>query len=87
MSSSVISKRFFLLNFRSQSMELILADDLFPDDLSVEERTNHWIHMFSLFSSCHEKALNTILIQKRRLQDEMKNYLAIRKKLKVKCKD
>jgi sister-chromatid-cohesion protein PDS5 len=49
-------------------MELILADDLFPDDLSVEERTNHWIHMFSLFSSCHEKALNTILIQKRRYQ-------------------
>ncbi|WJX30406.1 hypothetical protein P8452_18948 [Trifolium repens] len=71
--------------FRSQSMELILADDLFPDDLSVEQRTNHWIHMFSLFSSCHEKALNTILIQKRRLQDEMKNYLAIRKKLKKIC--
>ncbi|XP_045822500.1 sister chromatid cohesion protein PDS5 homolog B-like isoform X1 [Trifolium pratense] len=71
--------------FRSQSMELILADNLFPDDLSVEERTNHWIHMFSLFSSCHEKALNTILIQKRRLQDEMKTYLAIRKKLKEIC--
>ncbi|GAU33080.1 hypothetical protein TSUD_227390 [Trifolium subterraneum] len=62
--------------FRSQSTELILADNLFPDDLSVKERTNHWIHMFSLFSSCHEKAL---------LQNEMKNYLATRKKLKVKC--
>ncbi|KAK2453745.1 sister chromatid cohesion protein PDS5 protein A [Trifolium repens] len=71
--------------FRSQSMELVLADKLFPGDLSVKERTNHWIHMFSLFGSLHEKALNTILIQKRRLQNEMKNYLAIRKKLKAIC--
>ncbi|XP_012567744.1 sister chromatid cohesion protein PDS5 homolog B isoform X3 [Cicer arietinum] len=71
--------------FRSQSMELVLADNLFPDHLCVEERTKHWIHMFSLFSSHHVKALNTILTQKRRLQNEMKNYLAIRKKLKELC--
>ncbi|CAJ2674086.1 unnamed protein product [Trifolium pratense] len=71
--------------FRSQSIELVLGDNLFPSELSVKERTNHWIHMFSLFSSLHEKALNTILIQKRRLQNEMKNYLAIRKKLKAIC--
>lgn len=47
-------------------MELVLADNLFPEHLSVEERTKHWIHMFSLFSSLHEKALNAILAQKRR---------------------
>ncbi|KAK7275658.1 hypothetical protein RIF29_16778 [Crotalaria pallida] len=71
--------------FRTQNMEFVLAHDLFPEHLSVEERTKHWIHMFSLFSSLHEKALDTILTQKRRLQDEMKNYLALRMKLKEIC--
>lgn len=47
-------------------MDLILSDNLFPKHLSVVERTKQWIHIFSLFSSLHEKALNTILIQKRR---------------------
>jgi len=49
-------------------MELVLADNLFPEHLSVAERTKHWIHMFSLFSPHHEMALNTILVQKRRYQ-------------------
>ncbi|CAJ1971874.1 unnamed protein product [Sphenostylis stenocarpa] len=71
--------------FRFQNMEFVLADDLFPEDLPVEERTNHWIHMFSLFSFPHEKALDAILTQKRRFQNEMKNYLAMRKKLKEIC--
>ncbi|KAL5149747.1 Sister chromatid cohesion protein PDS5 A [Glycine soja] len=85
--------------FRFQNMEFVLANDLFPEDLSVEERTNHWMHMFSLFSFPHEKALDTILTQKRRyqyqhaavnrmkveFQNEMKSYLAMRKKLKEIC--
>ncbi|XP_050886005.1 sister chromatid cohesion protein PDS5 homolog B isoform X2 [Lathyrus oleraceus] len=71
--------------FRPQNMELVLSDNLFPEHLSVVERTKHWIHIFSLFSSLHEKALDTILIQKRRLQNEMKNYLALQKKLKEIC--
>lgn len=54
------------MNFRPQNMELVLSDNLFPEHLSVVERTKHWIHIFSLFSSLHEKALDTILIQKRR---------------------
>ncbi|KAI5435193.1 hypothetical protein KIW84_021856 [Lathyrus oleraceus] len=66
--------------FRPQNMELVLSDNLFPEHLSVVERTMHWIHIFSLFSSLHEKALDTILIQKRRMQNEMKNYLALPKK-------
>ncbi|XP_027368350.1 sister chromatid cohesion protein PDS5 homolog A [Abrus precatorius] len=75
------------VEFRLQKMEFVLADDLFPKHLSVEERTKHWIHMFSLFSSPHEKALNSILTQKRRLQNEMKNYLAMRKNLKEICSE
>lgn len=105
-------KVIFLQHFRFQNMEFVLANDLFPEDLSVEERTNHWMHMFSLFSFPHEKALDTILTQKRRyqyqhaavnrmkveyyclqivpffsrFQNEMKSYLAMRKKLKVPIK-
>ncbi|KAL2317798.1 hypothetical protein Fmac_031674 [Flemingia macrophylla] len=73
--------------FRSHHMEFVFADDLFPEDLSVEERTNHWIQMFSPFSFSHEKALNTIFTQKRRFQNEMKNYLAMRKKKKEICSE
>ncbi|XP_027940300.1 sister chromatid cohesion protein PDS5 homolog A isoform X2 [Vigna unguiculata] len=71
--------------FRFQNLEFVLADDLFPEDLPIEERTNHWIHMFSLFNFPHEKAFNTILAQKRRFQNEMKNYLATKKKMKDIC--
>ncbi|XP_020238238.1 sister chromatid cohesion protein PDS5 homolog A isoform X2 [Cajanus cajan] len=73
--------------FRSQHMEFVLADDLFPKDLPVVERINHWIHMFSLFSFSHERLLNTILTHKRRFQNEMKNYLAMRKKSKEICSE
>ncbi|XP_075648967.1 sister chromatid cohesion protein PDS5 homolog B isoform X1 [Castanea sativa] len=68
--------------FRSQNMELVLAEDLFPILLSVAERTRHWIHLFSLFTPLHVKALNSILSQKRRLQKEMQSYLALREKEK-----
>lgn len=50
-------------------MEHMLAEDLFPASLSVEERTRHWIFFVSLpkiFSASHEKALNSILSQKQR---------------------
>ncbi|XP_030527999.1 sister chromatid cohesion protein PDS5 homolog B isoform X3 [Rhodamnia argentea] len=72
--------------FRSQNMELLLAEDLFPD-ISLLERTMHWVHMFSLFTSMHVKALDTILSQKRRLQSELRNFLALRKKEKETCSD
>ncbi|KAK4429654.1 Sister chromatid cohesion protein pds5 [Sesamum alatum] len=64
------------LEFRPQSMELVLAD-LFPSSLSIDERTQRWIFMFSLFKPPHLKALKTILSQKRRLRDGLINYLDI----------
>lgn len=73
--------------FRPQSMELVLAKDLFPSLLSVEERTRHWVHLFSLFTPLHLKALNSILSQKRRLQNEMHIYLASRRKDKENCSE
>ncbi|GFP89800.1 sister chromatid cohesion protein pds5 homolog a [Phtheirospermum japonicum] len=60
--------------FRPQSMELVLAD-LFPASLSTEESTRHWIFIFSLFEPPHLKALKTILTQKRRLRDGLKDFL------------
>ncbi|XP_073145431.1 sister chromatid cohesion protein PDS5 homolog B isoform X2 [Henckelia pumila] len=60
--------------FRPQSLELVLAD-LFPTSLSTEERTKHWILMFSIFKPPHVKALKIILHQKRRLQDWLQEYL------------
>ncbi|KAL9683642.1 hypothetical protein QQ045_015467 [Rhodiola kirilowii] len=65
------------------NMELLLAEELFPDSLSVKERTRHWIAMFSHFDSLHIKALNTILLQKARFQREMQSYYSFQKKKKA----
>ncbi|OMO93987.1 Armadillo-like helical [Corchorus capsularis] len=70
--------------FRSQNIELVMAEELFPVLLPVEERARHWIRLVSLFSPLHVKALSAILSQKRRFQTEMRKYLAIRKG-KEKC--
>ncbi|XP_057974992.1 sister chromatid cohesion protein PDS5 homolog B isoform X2 [Malania oleifera] len=69
--------------FRPQNLEFVLSEELFPPSLSVMERTRHWIYLFLLFNPAHMKALNSILSQKRRLQTEMQNYLALRKKEKL----
>lgn len=59
------------LMHRPQRMEIVLADSLFPGSLSVEDRTRHWVFMFSLFTPCHLKALNAILSQKLRYFGEI----------------
>ncbi|XP_052189555.1 sister chromatid cohesion protein PDS5 homolog B isoform X2 [Diospyros lotus] len=66
-------------DFRPQNMELVLAEELFPVSLSIEEKTRQWILLFSLFNSSHLKVLNIILSQKRRLQAEMQVYLSLHK--------
>ncbi|GMJ02433.1 hypothetical protein like AT1G77600 [Hibiscus trionum] len=68
--------------FRSQNIELVIEEELFPILLPIEERTRHWIHLFSLFSPSHVKAVSAILSQKRRLQAELRNFLALRRKEK-----
>ncbi|GAB2260584.1 hypothetical protein Droror1_Dr00011439 [Drosera rotundifolia] len=71
------SKEFSLPN-----LELLLAMDLFPLDLTVEERAQHWIFMYSFFTPVHEKAFNSILFQKRRFQTDMRAYLSLWKSKK-----
>ncbi|XP_047321623.1 sister chromatid cohesion protein PDS5 homolog B [Impatiens glandulifera] len=67
--------------FRPQNMELVFVDELFPSSLSVAERTKHWISFFKLFTPLHLKALETILSQKKRLQCEMKAFLALQREV------
>ncbi|KAJ9566794.1 hypothetical protein OSB04_002760 [Centaurea solstitialis] len=73
--------------FGPQNIEHVLQEDLFPISLSVEERTRHWLFLFShsvsaqqngIFSSAHERALTAVLCQKKRLQIEMQSYLELR---------
>ncbi|KAK1371080.1 sister chromatid cohesion protein PDS5-like [Heracleum sosnowskyi] len=69
-------------DFGPLNMEHMLAENLFPNYLSVEERTRHWIFFVSLhkmFTLSHEKALNSILSHKQRLQTELKLYLELRR--------
>ncbi|KAM0947386.1 putative sister chromatid cohesion protein Pds5 [Dioscorea sansibarensis] len=73
--------------FRPQNMEVLLSEKLFPDCLSVMERTKHWVAFFSFFTPHHVKALNSILSQKRRLQEEMLLYLSLRGKEKDSSSD
>ncbi|KAK9758406.1 hypothetical protein RND81_01G227500 [Saponaria officinalis] len=71
-----------LKEFRPQNLELLLATDLFSASLSGEDRMEHWIYLYSLFTPAHVKALNLILSQKRRFQSEMREYLSLRIKEK-----
>lgn len=49
-------------------MELVFLEDLFPVQITVDERTQHWILMFSVFCPTDIKALERIFSQKKRLQ-------------------
>eukprot|EP01018_Ginkgo_biloba_P018620 Gb_23673 [translate_table: standard] len=68
--------------FRPPGMELVFSEDLFPIQLPVAERTQHWIVMFSVFSPTDIKALERILTQKQRLQQEIQVYLSLRQRSK-----
>ncbi|CAL9241015.1 unnamed protein product [Arabidopsis halleri] len=68
--------------FRSQNLELVLSDDLFPRLLPVEERMRHWVQCFAIMNHIHFKSLNSILSQKRRLQNELRQCLTLWRKAK-----
>ncbi|XP_078443131.1 binding protein isoform X2 [Wolffia australiana] len=65
-------------DFRSEDIELILCVSLFPPEFTVKERAKHWVKIFSGFDKTEVKALEQILTQKRRLQQEMQKYLSCR---------
>ncbi|KAJ6814311.1 sister chromatid cohesion protein PDS5-like protein A [Iris pallida] len=67
-------------DFRSESIELILCGFLFPPEFSIKDRLKHWATVISGFDKVEVKALEQILLQKQRLQQEMQKYLSLRQK-------
>ncbi|XP_024361716.1 sister chromatid cohesion protein PDS5 homolog A isoform X1 [Physcomitrium patens] len=63
-------------------LEIVLTDPLFPATLPVDEHAKHWVLAFSTFDESEKKALQFILLQKQRLQQEMQVYLNMRQKTK-----
>ncbi|KOM53264.1 hypothetical protein LR48_Vigan09g192300 [Vigna angularis] len=73
-----IIRCFYDKDFRSDIIESILCESLFPSDFSINDIVKHWVGIFSRFDKVEAKALEKILEQKQRLQEEMRKYLALR---------
>ncbi|KZV51246.1 hypothetical protein F511_05903 [Dorcoceras hygrometricum] len=69
---------FYDKDFRSDIVEPILSLFLFPADFSVKDKVLNWIRIFSGFDKVEVKALEKILEQKQRLQQEMQKYVSLR---------
>ncbi|KAJ4981397.1 hypothetical protein NE237_032234 [Protea cynaroides] len=73
-----ILRCFFDKDFRSETIEVILCGSLFPAEFSIKDKVKHWVRVFSVFDKVEVKALERILEQKQRLQQEMQKYLSLR---------
>ncbi|KAI3870579.1 hypothetical protein MKX03_022772 [Papaver bracteatum] len=65
-------------DFRSETIEMVLCESLFPGDFSVRDKVKNWVKVFSGFDKFEVKALEKIMEQKQRLQQEMQKYLSLR---------
>ncbi|MCO5578811.1 hypothetical protein L7F22_032658 [Adiantum nelumboides] len=63
-------------------LEIVFAEKLFPRQLSVSERARHWVAMYTLFEDIDKKALAKILLQKKRLQEDVSKILFLKQKEK-----
>ncbi|KAL6990616.1 hypothetical protein U1Q18_008733 [Sarracenia purpurea var. burkii] len=73
-----ILRCFYDKDFRSDTIEPILCGFMFPDEFSVKEMVGNWIRVFSGFDKIEVKALEKILEQKQRFQQEMQKYISFR---------
>ncbi|KAL2475831.1 hypothetical protein Adt_36567 [Abeliophyllum distichum] len=73
-----ILRCFYDKDFRSDTIEPILCLSLFPTDFSVKDKVTNWVRIFSGFDKIEVKALEKILEQKQRLQQEFLKYLSLR---------
>ncbi|KAK7331159.1 hypothetical protein VNO77_25376 [Canavalia gladiata] len=73
-----ILRCFYDKDFRSDMIESILCGSLFPSDFSINDMVKRWVKIFSEFDKVEVKALEKILEQKQRLQEEMQKYLSLR---------
>ncbi|KAI5583297.1 hypothetical protein BDE02_06G004200 [Populus trichocarpa] len=65
-------------DFRSDTIEFVLCGSLFPTECAAEDRSKHWVSVFSVLDKVEVKALEKILEQKQRLQQEILRYLSLR---------
>ncbi|KAJ6380523.1 hypothetical protein OIU77_029422 [Salix suchowensis] len=65
-------------DFRSDTIEFVLCGSLFPTEFAAKDRSKHWVRVFSELDKVEVKALEKILEQKQRLQQEMLRYLSLR---------
>ncbi|KAK4259162.1 hypothetical protein QN277_005520 [Acacia crassicarpa] len=73
-----ILRCFYDRDFRSDIIEFVLCESLFPAQYSVNDIVKHWIGIFSGFDKVEAKALEKVLEHKQRLQQEMQKYLSFR---------
>ncbi|XP_048323371.1 sister chromatid cohesion protein PDS5 homolog A [Ziziphus jujuba] len=73
-----ILRCFYDKDFRSDTIESVLSGSLFPTDFAIKDKVQHWVRVFSGFDKVEVKALEKILEQKQRLQQEMQRYLSLR---------
>ncbi|KAF3451892.1 hypothetical protein FNV43_RR07988 [Rhamnella rubrinervis] len=73
-----ILRCFYDKDFRSDTIESVLCGSLFPTEFSIKDKVQHWVRVFSGFDKVDVKALEKILEQKQRLQQEMQRYLSLR---------
>uniref|UniRef100_A0A7N1A0X3 Uncharacterized protein n=1 Tax=Kalanchoe fedtschenkoi TaxID=63787 RepID=A0A7N1A0X3_KALFE len=65
-------------DFRSDTIESILSISMFPSEFSTKNKVKHWVKVFVSFDKVEVKALEKMLEQKQRLQQEMQKYLSMR---------
>ncbi|XP_077237607.1 sister chromatid cohesion protein PDS5 homolog A-like isoform X2 [Tasmannia lanceolata] len=65
-------------DFRSETIEVVLSGSLPPTEFSVKDRVKHWVTVFSVLEKVDVKALEKLLAQKQRLQQEMQKYLSLK---------
>uniref|UniRef100_A0A7N0UYA4 Uncharacterized protein n=1 Tax=Kalanchoe fedtschenkoi TaxID=63787 RepID=A0A7N0UYA4_KALFE len=65
-------------DFRSDTIEFSLSISMFPCEFSTRCKVKHWVKVFAGFDKVEVKALEKMLEQKQRLQQEMQKYLSLR---------
>ncbi|OVA10818.1 hypothetical protein BVC80_8199g2 [Macleaya cordata] len=73
-----IVRCFYDKDFRSETIEVVLCGSLFPTEFSIRDKVKRWVKVFSGFDKVEVKALEKIMEQKQRLQQEMQKYLSLR---------
>ncbi|PON57633.1 Coatomer beta subunit [Parasponia andersonii] len=73
-----ILRCFYDKDFRSDTIESVICESLFPTESTIKDKVQHWARVFSGFDKVEVKALEKILEQKQRLQQEMQRFLSLR---------